>query len=106
MKVSIGGGLLIDCNVRMGIIEKLAPVSMRADLITESDSTMSGNSCMAPRPAEHTALIGDDDLLAWCVWLCWAVEDPSYVRGRGGGKLPLLVVGYACRGVDEAVVKR
>ena len=44
MKVSIGGGLLIDCRVRMGIIEKVAPVSMRADLNTESECTMSAKS--------------------------------------------------------------
>ena len=44
MKVSIGGRLLINCKLRMGIIEKVAPVSMRVDLITESESTMSANS--------------------------------------------------------------
>ena len=96
MKFSIGGGLFIECRVRIGIIEKVAPVSMRADLITESDSTTSAKSWGAPRPAELTALIVDDDLLGCCAWLCWAIIGPSYVRGRGEGKLPLLVVGYAC----------
>ena len=62
MKFSIGGGLFIECRVRIGIIEKVAPVSIRADLITESDSTTSAKSWGAPRPAELTALIVDDDL--------------------------------------------
>ena len=44
MKVSIDERLLIDCSVRMEIIEKVAPVSMRTDLITESESTMSAKS--------------------------------------------------------------
>ena len=103
-KFSIGGGLFIECRVRIGIIEKVAPVSIRADLITKSDSTTSAKSWGAPRPAELTALIVYDDLLDCCVWLCWVVMGQPYVNGRGGGNFLLLVVGYACRGVDEAVV--
>ena len=106
MKFSIGGGLFIECRVRIGIIEKVAPVSIRADLITESDSTTSAKSWGTPRPVELTALIVDDDLLDCCVWVCCAVMGPSYVSGRGREKLPLLVVEYACRGIDEAVVER
>ena len=106
IKVSIGGGLFIECRVRMGTIEKVAMVSMKADLITESESTTSAKSWVAPRPAEFTALIVNDDLLGCCAWLCWAVTGPSYVSKRNGGKLPRLVLGYACWGVDEAVVER
>ena len=106
MKYSIDGGLFIQCRVRIEIIEKVAPVSMRADLITESNTTTSAKSWGAPRPAELTALTVDDDLLGCCAWLCWAIMGPSDVSGRGGGKLPLLVLEYACRGVDEAVVER
>ena len=93
MKVSIGGRLFIECRVRIGIIEKVAPVSIRADLITVSDSTTSAKIWGAPCPAELTALIVDDDLLGCCAWLCWAIIGPSYVRGRGVEKLTLLVVG-------------
>ena len=106
MKFSIGGGLFIEYRVCIEIIENVAPVSMRAVLITESDSTTSAKSCKAPRPAELTALTVDDDLFDCCTWLCWVVIRPSYVIGRDGGKLPLLVLGNACRGVDEAVVER
>ena len=37
-------GLFIDCRVRIGIIEKVAPVSISADLITASDSITSAKS--------------------------------------------------------------
>ena len=39
MKFSISGGLFIECRICIGIVEKMAPVSVRADLITASDST-------------------------------------------------------------------
>ena len=87
------------------IIEKMAPISMRAYLITESDSTTSAKSWEAPRPTELTALIVDDDLLDWSVWLCWVVMGLSYGRGRNGKRFPLPVLGYTCRAVDEAVVE-
>ena len=34
MKFSINGGLFIECRIRIGIIEKVTPVSIMADLIT------------------------------------------------------------------------
>ena len=39
MKFSIGGGLFIDCSVRIGIIEKVAPVSISADFTTVLERT-------------------------------------------------------------------
>ena len=44
MKFSIGGRLFIKCKVCMGIIEKVATVSMRADLITASKRITSAMS--------------------------------------------------------------
>ena len=66
---SIGGGLIIESKVRMPIIEKVAPVSMKAGFITESQCTMSVRSWGAPRLTEDFALIIDDDMFNCCVTL-------------------------------------
>ena len=63
-------GFLIECRVRIGIIEKVALVLINADLITTSDSITSAKRYGAPRPAELTALIVDDDLFNCCEWGC------------------------------------
>ena len=97
MKFSINGGLFIECRIRIGIIEKVTPVSIMADLITESDSTTSAKSWEAPRPAELTAaivydcvellclaLLGNDGSVV-CEWKRWRtiVTTRAWVRVSG-----------------------